>query len=221
MHKSALLLLFLLPVFGFTQSDSVTIMGKVLNAYTGEPLNNVPVELLLAYGTQADIILSNADGTYQFTSSRHNRYYLLIEEKEYIRKSFAIKDSNDVVEYDLRVRPRTETLSSSAIDSTDLGSFTRKIFKRFSLDERDISIINEPPGKTRGFKFELADSSLVYILIEKAILGREQFKEIKKEKIVAIVIANVDGTHTQYGSWEWFHTSFYNPYVLDRERESE
>ena len=221
MSKFWLLLSLIFPYAAIAQSDSVIVTGSVYNSYTGKPENNVPVELLIQYQMSGTTYLSNADGTYTFKAPRSSYYMLLIDGKEYMRKVVSIRDSTDHITREINIRTRSETLQSSTVDSTLIGKTIRRILNDYTLEESDISIISEPPGKIRGFSFELADSALIFILIEKSILGGELFNELKKKKIRGIVIAHPDGTHTTYGSWEWFHTSFYNQYYLDRIREEE
>ncbi|MDX2361851.1 MAG: hypothetical protein QNK23_13665 [Crocinitomicaceae bacterium] len=219
MNKLSLLLLLFISLNVSGQSDSVIIEGKVMNSYTGKVLDNVPLQLVVNYGSHKTYTDTEFDGTFQFKIPRSNYYYIILEDGDYIRKTISIRDTLELIYKEFSVRPREETAPHTVVDSTIIGSLARKIVKKYTLDERDISIIFEPPGKCRGFRFELADSTIIHVFVKSSMIGRERFNELKKLKVTGLVKSHPDGTEEFYGGGYPIRYSFLNPYYLDRQRE--
>jgi hypothetical protein len=199
----------------FSQADSVKIIGRLVDSYSHKPIENFEVILTKKYGTQIKKTKTDKNGKFEFEDFKSESIYIILSDTGYIEKHLFFKDTNSIVNLEFKLRSRKHTLSHYDIDSTMIGSKVKQILKIFSLDITDINEINEPPGISRGFDFELGDSTIVYIFTERTPSFRRDERDWMNQKIIGIGISRIDGLISYYGEGKPLIIGLYNKYLIE------
>lgn len=200
-----------LVAFSFGQQDSAVIKGTLKDAISKKPIQKYTVILSSKYGTYLNSTVTDIKGRFEFKIEK-KKFQLEFNNQEYIDKSFFINDTNDVINLNVNLRPRNQTLTYADIDSSVINSKVRTVAKKFTLDLTDLDIISEPPGALRGFEFELPDSSIIYLFIERTGYFRKNKRKLLKQKIIGLGISRNNGEVYFFGEGKPLKVSLNNKY---------
>ncbi len=210
-----LLTLIVCAVNVYGQSDSVRIKGHLINSFTKDPIVNFEVILSKKYGTQIKTTTTDKNGNFEFIDLISKSFLLILSDSGFIEKSIYSKDSTSIVNFEIRLRPKNQSHSYHDIDSTIIGSKIKLVLNKFTLDNTDINEIHEPPFISRGFDFELGDSTIVYIFTERFPIFRRNERKWLNQKVIGVGISRVDGTTNYYGDGRPFIIRLSNKYLIE------
>lgn len=214
--KLRFLLSFIIyTTFTFSQSDSVKIRGTVIDSYTRAPIEHFNVVLSKKYGSQLSTIKTDKNGNFEFNELKSEFIYIILSDSGYIRKSISSRDTSSVVNFTVKLRPQNHVHSQIDVDSTLVGSRIKNVLQEFRLEASDINEISEPPGISRGFDFELGDSTIVYIFTERTPYFKRNERKWKNQKIIGVGIARMDGTTSYFGDGRPLIIRLTNKYLIE------
>ncbi len=204
----------------FGQSDSILIKGKLIDSYSKKAAPNIEVILYVGYGVNTIITTTNESGEFEIKSIKENAYSINLNHDEYIHKRLYIKDDSETIKLKINIRPKNNSFTYLDVKENLLSKKVKSVFKAFSLQFDDIHVIYEPPFIARGFRFELGDSTLVFIFIDRiGGISNNGEKKLPKQKIIGIGISRVDGTITSAGEGRPYIVRMGNPYFVEEEDE--
>jgi hypothetical protein len=211
--KNLIFCLFFLQIatFSYSQTDSVLIKGILIDAISRKPIQNYKVILSSKYGTHLINDVTDNKGRFEFKTEK-KKYFLELNNQQFIDKSIYITDTNEVIDLEIKLRPRNQNWTYLDIDSTLIKSKIRSIAKKYTIDLTDLNMINEPPGALRGFDFELADSTIIYLFIDRTKSFGRKKRQLYKQKIIGIGVARNNGEVYFFGEGKPLILSLKNKY---------
>ncbi len=212
--------LFFLQIvtFSFSQTDSVLVKGVLTDAISRKPIQNYEVVLSSNYGTQLLKTRTNNNGRFELKTIK-KKYIIELNSQQYIDKSFYLRETNNVIDLEIILRPRNQSLTYLDIDSTIINSTIKSVAKKFTLDFTDLNEINEPPGALRGFDFELGDSTIIYLFVDRTASYIQTKRKLYKMKIIGLAISRKNGEINYYGEGKPLKVGLYNKYFEENEPE--
>ena len=213
--------LFFLQIatFSFSQTDSVLVKGILTDAISRKPIQNYEVVLSSNYGTQ--LLKTKTDNIGRFEIKTVKKKFLIeLNNQQYIDKSIYITDTNKVIDLEIILRPRNQSLTHFYIDSTVINTKIKSVAKKFTLDLTDLHEIIEPPGALRGFDFELGDSTIIYLFIDRTSSFRHTKRKLYKMRIIGLGISRKDGIINYYGEGRPYIIRLNNKYFEENKPEN-
>lgn len=213
--------LFFLQIitFSYCQTDSVLVKGTLIDAISRKPIKNYKVVLSSKYGNHLLNAVTDNKGRFEFNTEK-KKCFLELKNQEYIDKSIYITDTNEVIDLEIKLRPRNQSLTYLDIDSTLINSKIRSVAKKFTLDLTDLNMINEPPGALRGFDFELADSTMIYLFVDRTKSYGRKKRQLYKQRIIGIGISRNNGEVYFFGEGKPLKISLKNKYFEENKPEN-
>ncbi|MEN9440117.1 MAG: hypothetical protein RLZ33_193 [Bacteroidota bacterium] len=213
--------LFFLQIvtFSFSQTDSVLVKGILTDAISRKPIQNYKVVLTSKYGTHLLNTITDNKGRFEFNTEK-KKYFLELNNQQYIDKSIYITDTNKVIDLEIILRPRNQRLTNLDIDSTVINSKIKAVAKKFTLDLTDLHEITEPPGVLRGFDFELGDSTIIYLFVDRTSSFRQTKRKLYNQKIIGLGISRKNGEINYYGDGRPYIITLHNKYYEENKPEN-
>jgi hypothetical protein len=208
-----------MKTFSFGQLDSVLIKGVLIDAISKQPIQNYELVLSSNFGTQVQTTKTDNCGRFQIKTV-NKKYYLELKNPHYIDKSFFLTGTKQTLNLEIALRPRNQGITYLNIDSTLIHSTIKSIAKKFTLDFSDLNQINEPTGIIRGFHFELGDSTIIYLFIERTVYLKQSKSKLFKKRIIGLAISRNNGVTTYYGDGKPYIMKLHNKYFVANQSEN-
>lgn len=157
--------------FYLTYGQAPTIISGILVDEKGNPVEAAMFHYGLNNATE-DTSYTDKKGSFKiaYPNPQKNWYYFYIEREGFLPKTLFIDLLPSDINIDTPIVFRSRKghwYDSKQIDSTHLGITVRQAIQKYKLDINACRVINEPPGVSRGFRTELADSSYVCFMINR------------------------------------------------------